>query len=181
MPTAGIAQHGAPAHRPSWGRLNELKLLLPHATFRGFSATMPPHMLAVVEKSFLRPKYVMIRTALNRPNIIYATHCVVKSLKTLENYECFLTRPYDPLRQPNVLIFCDDSDFTVSLVRHFESCVTPEFRGKGLFLHYHSFMSPGYLAKAHSSFTDPSGACKILVSTSAEAVVSIALWILYVY
>lgn len=62
VPTAGIARHGAPAHRPSWGRLNELKQLLPHAVFRGFSATMPPHMLEVVEKSFLRPKYTMIQT-----------------------------------------------------------------------------------------------------------------------
>lgn len=49
--TAGLSLYGLDAFRPAWGRLDELKAILPKDTrWSGFSATIPPHILKVVEK-----------------------------------------------------------------------------------------------------------------------------------
>lgn len=169
---AGMSNHGLPPFRPTWGRLGEIKALVPHAIWQGFSATMPTYILDAVESSWLRSKYVMIRTTLNQPNIIYARHRVHKSLQVLQNFECFLEKPFLLARQPNVLIFIENSDLVVSVARHLAAIIGLEYRGKNIVRHYHSLMSPEYLKQVHDEFVDSSGPCKILVTTSAEATVS---------
>ncbi|KAF9259028.1 hypothetical protein L218DRAFT_1004331 [Marasmius fiardii PR-910] len=78
---SGLELYGSPAFRPAWGKLGELKNHLSKSIWQGFSATAPPHVMAAIEHSFLKADYKMLQSSLNRPNLIYATHCVVKSLK----------------------------------------------------------------------------------------------------
>ena len=144
--TAGITLYGLPAFRPAWGKLDELKVLLSNKIrWKAFSATFPRHILRTVEKKILKPDYVSIRLTSNRPNTIYATHQVHGSIEDLQNYECFLTKPFDFHSQPHVLIFVDNKDLTSKIARHLDASLPPEYRGRGIVKHYHSVMSEDYL------------------------------------
>jgi len=69
--TAGLSLYGLDAFRPAWGRLDELKAILPKDTrWSGFSATIPPHILKVAEKKVMRPGYEYIHTTSNRPMLL---------------------------------------------------------------------------------------------------------------
>ncbi|KAF8836267.1 hypothetical protein BDN67DRAFT_911506, partial [Paxillus ammoniavirescens] len=47
--TAGSANHGEEAFQPAYGKLGEFHILLIKGTpFQALSATLPPHILAVV-------------------------------------------------------------------------------------------------------------------------------------
>jgi len=170
--TAGTPLYGRDAFRPAWGRLDELKAILSHLTrWAGYSATLPPHILKVVEQKILRPNYVYIHVTSNRPNTLYATHQVTNSIEDLRNYECFLTRPFSLAQQPHVLIFVDDKDLASRIADYLESCLPYEHRKKKFAMHYHSKMSEFYLLTAYNEFTRPDGMCRILVTTSSNSVV----------
>ncbi|KAI9463684.1 P-loop containing nucleoside triphosphate hydrolase protein [Lactarius psammicola] len=168
--TAGLSHYGLDAFRPAWGRLDELKAILPRAVRWAFlSATFPPHIRATVEK-LLRPGYTSIHTTSNRPNTIYATHEVINSIEDLQNYECFLSCPFALESQPRVLIFVDKKELACRIADHLDSCLPSDYRDKGIVRHYHSMMSQKYLQVAHKAFTTPSGNCRILVATSGQSV-----------
>ncbi|KAJ8083509.1 hypothetical protein PM082_009383 [Marasmius tenuissimus] len=166
---AGSELYGSPAFRPAWGKLGELKNHIPKSVWQGFSATSPPHIMSAIENAFLKPNYTIIRSCLNRPNLTYATHCVVGSLSVLENYECFLTAPFDFDQQPSVLLFFDNSELAKAVADHVDSRLPPQWQGKGVAQHYHSMMSKEYCEKTHERFVNPKKAGKILCATSAEA------------
>jgi superfamily II DNA helicase RecQ len=64
--TAGLACYGDCAFRPAWGKLDELKALLPCSVpWQAMSATFPPHILKTVEAKILCPMYITIRISLN--------------------------------------------------------------------------------------------------------------------
>ena len=172
--TAGIPLYGLPAFRPAWGKLDKLKALLSNKIWwKAFSATFPRHILKTVEKKILKPDYVSIRLTSNRPNTIYATHQVQGSIEDPQNYECFLTKPFNFHRQPHVLIFVDNKDLTSKIARHLDASLPAEYCGRGIVKHYHSMMSEDYLEQAHESFVEDDKRCRILVVTSGESVVSI--------
>ncbi|KAL0062391.1 hypothetical protein AAF712_010737 [Marasmius tenuissimus] len=126
--------------------------------------------MSTIENSFLKPTYTLVRSCLNRPNLTYATHCVVGSLSVLENYECFLTKaPFDFDCQPLVLLFFDDAELARSVANHLDSQLPPNWQGKGVVQHYHSMMSKEYCEKTHERFVNPKKVGKILCATSAEA------------
>ena len=171
--TAGIPLYGLPAFRPAWGKLDELKILLSNnIRWKAFSATFPRHILRAVEKKILKPDYISIRLTSNRPNTIYATHQVHGSIEDLQNYECFLTKPFNFHAQPHVLIFVDNKDLTSKIARHLDALLPTEYRGRGIIKHYHSLMSEDYLEQTHESFVNDDDKCRILVATSGESVVS---------
>jgi hypothetical protein len=60
--TAGMAKHGQPAFRPSYGRFDTYRTLFRKSTaVIGFSATLPPHILKCVkQKLSLRPGFFHI-------------------------------------------------------------------------------------------------------------------------
>ncbi|KAF8054015.1 P-loop containing nucleoside triphosphate hydrolase protein [Lyophyllum atratum] len=168
---AGLDRNGSKAFRPAWGRLDELKTLLPHSiTWQAMSATFPPHILKTVETKVLRPNYITIRTSSNRPNTTYATHRVVTSIEELKNYDCFLVWPFVLENQPRVLIFFDNKKLTDNAAEHLDKRLPLELQGKGIIRHYHSGMSNEYLQHVHSAFTEEKGICKILCATSGESV-----------
>ncbi|KAH6902930.1 P-loop containing nucleoside triphosphate hydrolase protein, partial [Coprinopsis sp. MPI-PUGE-AT-0042] len=98
-----------------------------------------------------RPKYAdyhLTKATSNRKNIIYINHLVVGSLQVMQNYECFLTKPYDNNKQPRVLIFFNKQDIVCQ---------------------YYSDLSNTYLERIHREFTAEDGRCKILCATAGLA------------
>ncbi|KAH8976407.1 P-loop containing nucleoside triphosphate hydrolase protein, partial [Lactarius hatsudake] len=169
--TAGLSHYGLDAFRPAWGRLDELKTILPQSVHWAFlSATFPPHIRATVEKKLLPAGYTSIHVTSNRPNTVYATHEVLNSIEDFQNYECFLACPFSLVSQPRVLIFVDKKELACRIAAHLDSCLPSEYRDKGIVRHYHSQMSQKYLELAHGSFTTPTGNCRILVATSGQSV-----------
>jgi superfamily II DNA helicase RecQ len=170
----GLSRHGIAAFRPAWGKLDELKVLLPtRIPWQAMTATLPTHMQKTVEQKILRPGYITIRSTSNRPNTIYATHCVPTDLGDPRNYSCFLCNPFAFKKQPRVLIFFDNKTIAASVALYLDSQLPLDFQCKGVVRHYHSEMSEEYLQKVHSSFIDADGCCKILCATSAESVVGL--------
>lgn len=107
--TAGLPHYGLDAFRPAWGRLDELRAILPASVrWAFFSATIPPRIRSCIEKKHLRSGYVSIHITSNQPNTMYAVHEVVHNIDNLRNYECFLVDPFSPDAQPRVLIFVDN-------------------------------------------------------------------------
>ena len=171
--TAGLPHNGLGAFRPAWGRLDELRAILPHRVKVGaYSATVTaPHILRTVELKLLRPTYVFIHLTSNRPNTMYATHEVKKNIDELSNYDCFLMKPYILEAQPRVLIFVDNKDLACRISNYLDSCLPKELRKKNIVMHYHSQMSEEYLMFAHKCFTQINGPCRIMVATSGQSVV----------
>ena len=102
--TTGMPLYGNPAFRPAWGKLDELKAILPdRVCWNAFSATFPPHILKTVTKKILRPDHISIQVSSNRANTVYATHQVYGSIEDVRNYECFISEPFDFSKQPH---FC---------------------------------------------------------------------------
>ena len=167
--TAGLALYGSKAFQPSWAQLDELKAILPRIPWQAISATFPSHILKTVETKILRMNYVCIRISSNRPNTMYATHCVVSSIEEPPNYECFLLQPFNFASQPRVLIFFDNIELASTIAAHLDGKLLEEFHGKGIVLHYHSVMSEQYLRAAHSAFMEEAGSCKILCATPGES------------
>lgn len=162
---------------PAWGRLDELKSILPRTTrWACFSATFPPHILKTVKEKLLLPSHVHIQQTSNRPNTTYATHQVLNSIDDLRNYECFLSTPFNLETQPRVLIFVDNRDLSCRIARYLDSRLPVIQRKKGFVLHYHSSMSGDYLTRAHNSYTELHGMCRIMVATSGQSVVCLGLF-----
>ncbi|KAH9009895.1 P-loop containing nucleoside triphosphate hydrolase protein [Lactarius hengduanensis] len=169
--TAGLSHYGLDAFRPAWGRLDELKAILPHCVHWVFlSATFPPHIRATVEKKLLQPGYTAIHVTSNRPNTVYAAHEVLNSIEDFQNYECFLACPFSLVSQPRVLIFVDKKELACRIAAHLDSCLPSEYQEKGIVRHYHSQMSQKYLQVAHKAFTTPEGNCRVMVATSGQSV-----------
>ncbi|KAF8221223.1 hypothetical protein L208DRAFT_1329412, partial [Tricholoma matsutake] len=167
---AGLACHGLLAFQPAWGKLDELKAILPSSVpWQALSATFPPHILKTIKTKILRPNYASIQVSANRPNTIYATHQVVTSLETPQNYDCFLMTLFDLASQPHVLIFFDDTDLASKIVEHLDKLLPMQYRDQGAVQHYHSGMSEIYLQCAHLAFTEQDGICKVLCATSGES------------
>jgi superfamily II DNA helicase RecQ len=170
----GLSRHGIPAFRPAWGKLDELKVLLPsRIPWQAMTATLPTHMQKTVVQKLLRPGYITTRSTSNRPNTIYATRCVPTDLGDPRNYGCFLSNPFVFKKQPRVLIFFDNKSVATTVALYLDSQLPQDFQGKGVVRHYHSEMSEEYLQKVHLSFIDAGGCCKILCATSAESVVGL--------
>jgi superfamily II DNA helicase RecQ len=173
--TAGLPHYGLDAFRPAWGRLDELRAILPASVRWAFlSATLPPHIRGCIEKRLLKPGYVSVHVSSNRPNTTYATHEVVNNVEDLCNYECFLACPFSLAGQPRVLIFVDNKELACRISSHLDSCLPSQHQDKGVVKHYHSKMSSTYLETTHKAFTTQTGTCRVLVATSSQSVVSTA-------
>ncbi|KAI4527998.1 hypothetical protein K525DRAFT_263669 [Schizophyllum commune Loenen D] len=167
--TVGLPHYGLDAFRPSYGRLGELKVRLPRVPWIVATATAPLAIMKTIETTLLRPNYLKIELSVNRPNIAYATHRVVKSIDFLANYICFVKKPFDLASQPRVLIFRDDRAACIRIARFLDQSLPKEHRNKGVVRYYHSSMSQEYCDLAHKEFTEPNGGCRFLVSTSGQA------------
>ncbi|KAK7460975.1 hypothetical protein VKT23_008903 [Stygiomarasmius scandens] len=171
---AGTERYGIPAFRKAWGSFGELRITLPKSIrMHGFTATCPPHVQKAIEDSCLRSDRILIKTTVNRPNTIYARHCVVKGFDQLRNFDCFIRNPFTPDKplsyQPRILLFFDDSNQALKIACYLNRICPQRYRNTGFVRHYYSMMSSEYLEKAHSEFTTADGPCRILCATSAES------------
>ncbi len=166
---AGTLCYNIPAFCPSWGHLNKIKIFLPSIPWQVLTATSPLHVLPVIEAAVLWPGYEFIQITSNHLNMTYTTHCIIKSLDVIENYNCFLTGPLGC--QKKILLFFNNWNLDHHIASYLNSKL-PEFQcSKGLIKHYNSIMLKEYLEKVHTNFAGENGTCKILCATSAEAVV----------
>ncbi|KAJ3818099.1 P-loop containing nucleoside triphosphate hydrolase protein, partial [Lentinula raphanica] len=161
---SGHSHYGIGAFRPAWGRLGELRRFLMNSSVLGLSATIPKHILSSVNQAMGGTNYVRIQNSLNRPTIVYASHCVVGTLEHIDNYRCFVADDFDPKTHKHILFFYENI-FPDAL----ESFLPPEWRGKGIVQHYHSQMSKSFLEHVHAAFAEEGGKCQFLVATSAES------------
>ncbi|KAL0563514.1 hypothetical protein V5O48_018553 [Marasmius crinis-equi] len=166
---AGLPRFSLPAFRPTWGRLNEIKILFPNTPFNVMTATSPPQVLRAIENAVLNKDYHTIRHSCNRPNLIYATHCVVNSLEDLNNYSFILTQPFELKKQKRVLIFFDRISLLRKVLHYLRSLLPDDVDKQKIVQFYDSCMSAQYLTQVHADFTTPGGACRVLLATTSES------------
>ncbi|KAJ7597960.1 P-loop containing nucleoside triphosphate hydrolase protein [Mycena floridula] len=165
---AGLSRYGIPAFRACYGQLREIRTLLGlQIPWLALTATAPPHMLKSISNTVLRPNHITLSITSNRPNTIYATHCVVDGIKNLENFRCLVKEPFTANSQPSVLVFLQDNNGTIDLANFLNDVLPLEHRDKGYVRHYHGGMSKEYLDITHKAFIN--GECLILISTSGES------------
>ncbi|KAJ7752852.1 P-loop containing nucleoside triphosphate hydrolase protein [Mycena olivaceomarginata] len=140
---AGLPQHGLPPFQPAWGTLNEFRLRLPKGTpFQALSGTLPPHIKTAIHNhlNFDPTRAVSLKLSSNRPNIVYATHRIVGSLKDFRNTDFLVSIPYKPVIKS--LVFHDNTEHG---------------------------MSKEYLTEVFEDFCNPNGICKILNATEGAS------------
>jgi superfamily II DNA helicase RecQ len=173
--TAGLSHHGEPAFRPAYGRLGDFRVLLPRGTpFQVLSATLPPHILAVVKRELnLAPDYLHIQLSTNRPNITYGATSLTTSLSNFHNLN-FLLPPHlhPPMQGPKTLIFHDSKLEATNAALHVDSRLPVHLRNQGIVKHYHSDMSVKYLQRTYEDFSSLNGTCRILHATAGASTVS---------
>ncbi|KIJ04274.1 hypothetical protein PAXINDRAFT_183194 [Paxillus involutus ATCC 200175] len=170
--TAGLARHGEEAFRPAYGKLGQFRILLPKGTpFQALSATLPPHILAVVKKELMvTPSYLELRLSTNRPNITYATTPLVGSLRNFRNLD-FLIPPifHPPMAIPKTLVFHDCKQDTADAATYLDERLPQNIRNHSIVKHYHSDMSAEYLQKTFEDFSSDDGRCRILHATAGAS------------
>ncbi|KAF6744012.1 P-loop containing nucleoside triphosphate hydrolase protein, partial [Ephemerocybe angulata] len=74
--------------------------------------------------------------------------------------------------QPHVLLFADSKKLGVRITQYLNTLLPEEYRSgpKKMIYHYNSHMSEKYLAFVFTQFTSDTGNCRILVTTSCNAV-----------
>jgi superfamily II DNA helicase RecQ len=174
--TVGLPLDQTPAFRPAWDKLYDLRVRLPLGTPAAiFSASMaPPTLQTLMENMRISSDAVIIKLSTNRPNITTAVLPLVGSIKNFTNLDFFIPRPYPPSMPPipTSIIFVDDKLVTADLAEYLNDRCPEELRATRPFRHFHSGMSVQYLEETYAEFEKPGGACKVLVATSAAAVVS---------
>jgi len=106
----GVARHDIPAFWPSYGNLGKILLKLQaKTTLQVLSATLPPHVIQVVDSNIFRgQERLHIQLPLNRSNIVYTTQ-VIKNLGEYRNLS-FLVPHHNPDSRPSgVIIFFESS------------------------------------------------------------------------
>ena len=112
--TAGISLYGQPPFRSAWGKLGELRLVLPKNTpLQALSGTFPPHIVRCIREQLLfQSDSVTIHLTSNRPNITYAVHPIVGALSNFQNLQFLIPEqadhPFDPKRIPKTIVFHDN-------------------------------------------------------------------------
>ncbi|KAJ7894609.1 hypothetical protein B0H14DRAFT_2334301 [Mycena olivaceomarginata] len=133
------------------GTLNELRIRLTKGTpFQALSATFPPHIKsAAIENLNFDPKsLVSLALSCNRPNIIYATHCIVGSLSN---------------------VFHDDTQKSSDAASYQDALLPPELHNKDLIRHYHGGMLKAYLKEVLGDFSKDDSVCRILHGTEGHS------------
>lgn len=106
---AGIPKNGLQPFRPSYGLLDEFRLLLPSKiSFQALSATLNPYVKSLVKiKLSLRSNFLDLKLSVNRPNITYATYRLVGGTSNFRNLDFLVPLGYDKPFKKKILIFVD--------------------------------------------------------------------------
>ncbi|KAK1223963.1 hypothetical protein PQX77_013151 [Marasmius sp. AFHP31] len=171
---AGLPHHGLTAFRQAYGRLDEIKVLFPTIPWHALTATAPAHVYESIHSKVLNSGCHIIRYSSNRPNTVYAMHRADGGINHLENYNMFLTEPFDYAAQPRILLFFDNKTLC-SQVRQYLMERLPKsglpFPREEVVRFYRAGMSAQFLSQAHEAFAAPGGHCKIYCTTKCNSTV----------
>lgn len=174
--TAGISLYGQLPFRSAWGKLGELRLVLPRNTpFQALSGTFPPHIVRCVREQLLfHSDNVVIHLTSNRPNITYAVHPIIGSLNNFQNLQFLIPEhrddPFDSKRIPKTIVFHDNLQEAANAAKYLNSMLDSS-QNQQIAKHYHSVMSPAYLERTFQDFASPNGTTRILHATSGASTV----------
>jgi len=175
---SGIERHGIPAFRPSYGALDKILPKLPNGTtVHVLSATLPPHVIRVIEgKLFGSREVTRIQLPLNRQNIVYTT----RTIADLGEYKnlTFLIPHHNPNSRPSgVIVFFESSiraDDAASFLNNAFHTLHPTHKISQIAASYHAGLSQTCLTRVFQQFcgTHTSGErIDILCATSCGAMV----------
>ncbi|KAL0063541.1 hypothetical protein AAF712_009546 [Marasmius tenuissimus] len=169
---AGHDHYTRPAFRITYGRLAEIKIQFSSVPWHALTATAPPHVFNTIRSAVLSPDCNVVNYSCNRPNTIYAMHCVDGTIDNLNNYNMFVKEPFDFHTQPRVLLFFDNKTLCAKVRQHLMERLPANglpFPREKIVQFYRTGMSDGYLERVHSEFADRDGPCKIYCTTKANS------------
>lgn len=175
---SGIERHGIPAFRPSYGTLDKILPKLPNGTtVHVLSATLPPHVIQVIEgKFFGNRERVHIHRPLNRQNIVYTTRTIT-DLGEYKNLSFLVPRHNPDSRPSGVIIFFESSvraDDAAAFLNNAFCALHPAYKISRIAASYHAGLSQTCLTRVFQQFcgTHESGEkIDILCATSCGATV----------
>jgi len=175
---SGIERHGIPAFRPSYGMLDKFLPKLPKTTtIHVLSATLPPHVIRVVEeKLFGSRERKFIQLPLNRHNIIYTTRTIA-DINEYKNLSFLVPRHNPDSRPSGVIIFFESTaraDNAAGFLNETFRTSHPTCGTSRIAASYHAGLSQTYLTRVFQQFcgTETSGErIDILCATSCGATV----------
>ena len=153
---SGIERYGIPAFWPSYGELEKILLKLPNGTtVHVLSATLPPHIIKVIEeKLFGSRERVHIQLPLNQRNIVYTTRTIT-DLSEYKNLS-FLIPCYNPNFHPSgVIVFFEISiqaDDAVSFLNNAFRTLHPTCKISWIAASYHAGLSQTCLTRVFQQF-----------------------------
>ena len=179
---SGLDRHNVPAFRPSYGNLDKILPKLPDkTTVHVLSATLPPHVIRVIEaKLFCDRERTHVQLPLNRSNIIYATR-TIKNLGEYENLS-FLVPHHSPNFLPSgVIIFFESSvraDDAAAYLNGAFRALSPTRETLPIAASYHAKLSQTCLTRVFQQFCGAHASGEkigILCATSCGATVRFLL------
>jgi superfamily II DNA helicase RecQ len=180
--TAGTSLYGQPPFRSAWGKLGELRLVLPKGTpVQALSGTFPPHIVNCIKEQLLfqSDNDVMINLTSNRPNITYAVHPIVGSLSNFQNLQFLIPEhgghPFDLKRIPKTVVFHDNLQEAANAAKCLNNLFPGAMQNRQIAKHYHSVMSSAYLEQTFQDFASADGTTRILHATSGASTVWLIL------
>ena len=175
---SGIERHGIPAFQPSYSKLDKIPpKLLNGTTIHDLSATLPPHVIQVIEgKLFGSRERAYIQRPLNWQNIVYTTRTIA-DLGEYKNLS-FLVPCHNPDSRPSgIIIFFESSvraDDAATFLNNTFRALHPTYKISRIAASYHAGLSQTCLTCVFQQFcgTHESGEqIDILCATSCGATV----------
>lgn len=105
----GFAKNGKKAFRPAWGRIHEVKALIPSSVpWLMVTATLATYEIPIIRFSLLLPENIKITNlGNNRPQIFYRCQPMSEQMKTFGDITALvIPKSGEPLR--STMIFFDD-------------------------------------------------------------------------
>lgn len=175
---SGTERHGIPAFRPSYGKLGTIiPRLSTGTTVHVLSATLPPHVIQVIEEALFRNrKKALLQLPLNRQNIVYMTRTIT-DLGDYGNLSFLIPRHNPESRPSGVIIFFESSvraDDAAAYLNNAFHRVHPTCETSRIAASYHAGLSQTCLTRVFQQFC---GVCTsgekidILCATSCGATV----------
>lgn len=141
-------------------------------SFQALSATLNPFVKSLVKKKLsLRSNFLDLKMSVNRPNITYATYCLVGGTSNFHNLDFLVPLGYDKPFEKKFLVFVDKKANTWDMAQYVNLRFTTAMQDLGIAQHYHSGMSVEYLEQTYNSFTSRNGMCRILFAKKGASTV----------
>ncbi|KIJ12346.1 hypothetical protein PAXINDRAFT_83033, partial [Paxillus involutus ATCC 200175] len=105
--------------------------------FQALSATLPPHVLAVLKHELnIPPNYIEVRLSTNRPNITYCTVPIVGGQREFRNLNCLIPPQFHPpMEIPKTLVFHDCKQDATNATIYTDARLPKQLQSQGIVKH----------------------------------------------